>query len=98
MLISYYNENKGLHMEIKNKRHSLRITLYLFVIVIACMMFLSACTIDSIVSISGPEETIEIAIGEFKYEDYMITVTRESGKTEVIELTPEMVNDSDWFR
>lgn len=47
---------------------------------------------------NDPNSAIEIAVGDFDYDKFTIVVTNESGSTEEITLTEEMISETDLFK
>lgn len=72
-------------------------------IVIFTLLLLGGCeqkeTIESIsIKDYDPSTTIETVVGEFNYEAYTLVVTYDSGRTEEIPLTAEMIVEADSFK
>lgn len=59
------------------------------------LLGLVACDIDDVESISVTPNEITVRIGEFDYDDYDVTLTYGSGKTEQLKLTESMISASD---
>ena len=68
------------------------------------VLILGGCnkTEDAVSSVSlkdyDPNNTIEIAVGDFDYNAYTVVVTRKSGATEQIALSEEMIAEADLLK
>lgn len=81
----------------------LRLFMFLTLITILTLLALSGCkNEDSVESISfkdhDPTSAIEIEVGNFDYNAYTVVVVYESGSTEEIALTEEMISEEDLFK
>ena len=54
-----------------------------------------SCNIDDVKEISITPDEINVRIGEFDYADYTVTATYDSGKTEEVRLSADMISASD---
>lgn len=77
----------------------MRKKLIIAVIVIACLVVAAVTALMTFIkektqvtyTIAGSEQSIEIEPGEFPYGDYKLTVTHDSGATEEVSLTEDMI-------
>lgn len=81
----------------------LRLFLFLALITMITLLVLSGCEReDGVASISfkdyDPSTAIEMEVGDFDYNAYTVVVVYESGTTEEIPLTEEMVTETDLFK
>ncbi|MBO5883313.1 MAG: hypothetical protein J6Q78_02780 [Clostridia bacterium] len=81
----------------------LRLFMFLALITMLTLLVLSGCKKeDGVASVflkdHDPDTVIEVALGEFDYNSYTVVVSYESGNTEEIALTEEMIAETDLFK
>lgn len=81
----------------------LRLFMLLTLISILTLLTLVGCKKeDAVASVSlkdhDPNNAIEILVGQFDYSAYTVAISHESGNTEEIALTEEMINEADVFK
>ena len=81
------------HMK-KSMKRIMLLAVILAVTALSCI-FLAACQVDNITGITVTPDQINVRIGEFEYDEYKVTTTYSSGKTEECDLTEEMIAPSD---
>ena len=74
-------------------------TLLILILTLSLLVFSGCKETDQVTSVAlkdyAPDSTIEMKIGEFDYSAYKILVSYESGKTEELKLTEEMIPEAD---
>ena len=78
----------------KNGKRGLILFAILIVTALSCALMFS-CNIDDVKEISITPDEINVRIGEFDYADYTVTATYDSGKTEEVRLSADMISASD---
>ena len=77
-------------------------TLLSFALMLAMLLFVGCNNEEKISSLSlkdhEPDSIIEAAIGEFDCTDYTLVVSYDSGRTEEVKVTEEMIPDTDIFK
>ena len=77
-------------------------TLLALVLLLMLLAFVGCQKEGEVVSISikdhDPSTAIEVAVGEFEYTPYTVVVVHESGNTEEIALTEDMITETDIFK
>ena len=76
--------------------------LFTLIAAFALLLLVGCKKEDKILSVSlkdhDADSVIEIAVGEFDYDDYMVLISYESGNVEEIALAEEMLADEDVFK
>ena len=78
----------------KNGKRGLILFAILIVTALSCALMFS-CNIDDVKEISITPDEINVRIGEFDYAEYTVTATYDSGKTEEVRLSADMISASD---
>ena len=77
-------------------------SLFTLMVMLALVLLVGCAKNDKVSSIClkdhDAETVIEMGIGNFEYESYTLVVTYESGKTEELTLTEEMITEADLFK
>lgn len=73
----------------KLKKEIICIMIFMF------MMFLYSCGIEKLTSIEVSSNNNVVYIGNFNYKDYKLILSYDSGRTEEVELTEDMISDVD---